>query len=343
MEQIQAPKGVITMDHGSGGEKTAQLVDGLLRPAFASPLLDSLLDGAVLPAPPAGAQLAFSTDSFVVQPLFFPGGDIGKLAVCGTVNDLAMCGARPRWLSLAMILEEGLPVEILQRVVGSIAAAARQVGVQVVTGDTKVVERGRADGLYLNTAGVGEILWPGLGPSAIRPGDAVLVSGPVGDHGAAVMLARSELGLEAELESDCMPLYDLAAAACSAAPGQVRCLRDATRGGVATTLNEFCEGRPFGIRLQQAAIPVRKQVAAVCELLGLDPLYCACEGRMLCVVDPQGAAAVLAALRATPGGEGAAEIGRVEAELPGRLVLRGPLGADRILAKLAGAQLPRIC
>ena len=343
MEERFDRDAIITLDYGSGGEKTAALIDDLLRPAFASPLLDDLGDGALLPPPPAGGQLAFSTDSFVVHPLFFPGGDIGKLAVCGTVNDLAMCGAKPRWLSLSMILEEGLPIQTLRRVIDSVAAAAQKTGVQIVTGDTKVVERGKADGLYLNTAGVGEVFHPGLSPAAIRPGDAVLVSGPVGDHGAAVMLARSELGLESELESDCMPLHLLAQAASAAAGEGLRCMRDATRGGVATTLNEFCQGRGFGIRLQQDRIPVRGPVRAVCELLGLDPLYCACEGRMLCVTSAETAPAVLAALQRTPGGEGAALIGWATEEAPGRLLLRGPLGTDRILARLAGAQLPRIC
>lgn len=326
----------ITLDHGSGGQKTAELVETLLRPAFDNPALDALGDGALLPG-----KLAFSTDSFVVQPLVFPGGDIGKLAVCGTVNDLAMCGARPRWLSFSLILEEGLPLQTLRTVVESAARTARQAGVQIVTGDTKVVERGRGDGLYINTAGIGTVRWPGLTPDAIRPGDQVLVTGPVGDHGAAVMLARSDLGLQADLQSDCMPLHQLAEAACAA--GGVRCLRDATRGGVATTLNEFAEGRAFGIQLEEAAIPVRPAVAAVCDLLGLDPLYCANEGRMLCIAAPETAPAVLQALRAVPGGEQSALIGTVTDRWPGRVTLRNSWGANRILTKLTGAQLPRIC
>lgn len=330
---------IITMDHGSGGQKTAELVDSILRPAFANPALDALGDGAILPAP--AAPLAFSTDSFVVQPLFFPGGDIGKLAVCGTVNDLAMCGARPLWLSCSLILEEGLPLDTLRRIVDSLAGTAREVGVQIVTGDTKVVERGHGDGVFINTAGVGEIRHPGLTPDAIRPGDRILVTGPVGDHGTAVMLARSELGLESDLVSDCMPLHRLAEAACRA--GGVRCLRDATRGGVATTLNEFTEGRSFGIQLWENEIPVRPGVTAACELLGLDPLYCANEGRMLCVAAPESADTVLAALRAVPGGEQSAVIGSVTERYPGKVTLQNAFGANRILAKLAGAQLPRIC
>ena len=332
--------GFITMDHGSGGVKTSELIDTLLRPAFANPALDALGDGAILPAMP-GEKLAFSTDSFVVQPIFFPGGDIGKLAVCGTVNDLAMCGAQPLWLSLSAILEEGLPISTLERVVASIAKTAREAGVAIVTGDTKVVERGHGDGIYLNTAGVGVVRCPGLSPDAIRPGDKVLVTGPVGDHGAAVMLARSGLGIEADFISDCMPLHRLARAAWEA--GGVRCLRDATRGGVATTLNEFTEGRGFGVQLFEQAVPVRPQVRAACELLGLDPLYCANEGRMLAVVSPERADDVLAALRAQAGGEGAAVIGEVTERFPGRVTLQNSYGANRILTKLTGAQLPRIC
>lgn len=336
---VFAPGQVVTLDYGSGGTKTSQLVDQLLKPAFANPALDALGDGALLPSP--GKQLAFSTDSFVVQPLFFPGGDIGKLAVCGTVNDLAMCGAKPLYLSLGMIIEEGFPFSDLEKIVESIARTAEKVGVQVVTGDTKVVEKGHGDGLYLNTAGIGVVEMPGLTPDTIQPGDRVLVTGPVGDHGTAVMVARNELGLEGDLISDCMPLDRLAAAAWSV--GGVRCLRDATRGGVATTLNEFCEGRCFGIQLMEEQIPVRPSVDAACQLLGLDPLYCANEGRMLCIAAPQQAEQILAALRAVPGGENAAIIGTVTAENVGLVTLQNSWGSNRILAKLSGAQLPRIC
>ena len=334
--------GFVTMDHGSGGVKTSELIDRLLRPAFSNPTLDALGDGALLPAP-EGKQLAFSTDSFVVQPIEFPGGDIGKLAVCGTVNDLAMCGAKPLWLSLSMILEEGLPLDTLERVVHSIAKTAQAAGVQIVTGDTKVVERGHGDGLYLNTAGVGVVECKGLSPDAIREGDKVLVTGPVGDHGAAVMLARNDLGIESDFVSDCMPLHELARAAWEAADGGLRVLRDATRGGVATTLCEFAEGRAFSITLKEDDVPVRPQVSAACELLGLDPLYCANEGRMLAVVSPEKADAVLAALRKTPGGESAAVIGEVNTKWPGCVTLQNAYGANRILTKLTGAQLPRIC
>jgi hydrogenase expression/formation protein HypE len=330
---------IITLDYGSGGKKTSELIEKLMLPAFHNPELEALGDGAVLPQ--LSGEMAFSTDSFVIDPIFFPGGDIGKLAVCGTVNDLAMCGAVPKYLSLGAILEEGLPLSDLERIIASAAKTAARAGVRIVTGDTKVVERGRGDKVYLNTAGIGVIRYPGLSPDAIRPGDKVLLSGTAGDHGTAVMLARSELGLESSLQSDCMPLGELAAAACEA--GGVRVLRDPTRGGVATTLNEFCEGRSFGIELIESAIPVREQVRAACDLLGLDPLYCANEGKMLCIASPETADAVLAALRATPGGEHAAEIGQVSEKWPGKVVLRTDFGGSRILTKLTGAQLPRIC
>lgn len=327
---------IITLDYGSGGKKTAALIDKIIVPELGNAALNSLGDGAVLEG-----GLAFSTDSFVVSPLFFPGGDIGKLSVCGTVNDLAMCGAEPKYLSLALIIEEGLPAEDLRRVVASIKSAAEAAGVQVVTGDTKVVERGRGDGLYINTAGIGLVKYPGLGPDKMRPGDAVLLSGTAGDHGAAVMLARDGL-MEGEIRSDCAALNGLAFALLDSG-AQVRVLRDPTRGGVATTLCEFAESAKLGIELDEAAIPVRRDVSAACALLGLDPLYCANEGKMLAVVAPEDAQAALAALRSRPEGENAAIIGRVTAERPGRVALRTAAGGARLLQKLAGAQLPRIC
>lgn len=327
---------IITLDYGSGGKKTAALIDEIIVPALGNAALNSLGDGAVLEG-----GLAFSTDSFVVSPLFFPGGDIGKLSVCGTVNDLAMCGAEPKYLSLALIIEEGLPAEDLRRVVASIKSAAEAAGVQVVTGDTKVVERGRGDGLYINTAGIGLVKYPGLGPDKMRPGDAVLLSGTAGDHGAAVMLARDGL-MEGEIRSDCAALNGLAFALLDSG-AQVRVLRDPTRGGVATTLCEFAESAKLGIELDEAAIPVRRDVSAACALLGLDPLCCANEGKMLAVVAPEDAQAALAALRSRPEGENAAIIGRVTVERPGRVALRTAAGGARLLQKLAGAQLPRIC
>ena len=327
---------IITLDYGSGGKKTAALIDEIIIPELGNNALNALGDGAIL-----DGQLAFSTDSFVVDPLFFPGGDIGKLCVCGTVNDLAMCGAEPKYLSLALIIEEGLPTESLRRIVASIKAAAEAAGVAVVTGDTKVVERGRGDGVYITTSGIGVVRYPGLGPERMRPGDAVLISGTAGDHGAAVMLARDAL-MEGEIRSDCAALNGLVRAVLESG-AQVRVLRDPTRGGVATTLCEFAESAALGIELDEAAIPVRRDVSAACALLGLDPLYCANEGKMLAVVAAKDAERALAAMRSVPEGKNAAIIGRVISERPGKVVLRTAMGGGRILQKLAGAQLPRIC
>ena len=327
---------IITLDYGSGGKKTAALIDEIIIPELGNNTLNALGDGAIL-----DGQLAFSTDSFVVDPLFFPGGDIGKLCVCGTVNDLAMCGAEPKYLSLALIIEEGLPTESLRRIVASIKAAAEAAGVAVVTGDTKVVERGRGDGVYITTSGIGVVRYPGLGPERMRPGDAVLISGTAGDHGAAVMLARDAL-MEGEIRSDCAALNGLVRAVLESG-AQVRVLRDPTRGGVATTLCEFAESAALGIELDEAAIPVRRDVSAACALLGLDPLYCANEGKMLAVVAAKDEERALAAMRGVPEGKNAAIIGRVISERPGKVVLRTAMGGSRILQKLAGAQLPRIC
>lgn len=331
-------KEIVTLDHGSGGLRTSELIEQVLLPAYGNTVLNELGDGAVLPD--LDGQPVFSTDSFVVTPWRFPGGDIGKLAVCGTVNDICMAGGEPKYLSLALILEEGFAMDDLRALVASAAETARQCGVRIVTGDTKVVARGQADGIYINTAGIGRLRAPGLGKSAIRPGDAVLVSGSVGCHGAAVMMARGDIPCEGTLLSDCRPLHELSAAALNA--GGVRILRDPTRGGVATTLNEFVEGSPLCIELDEDAIPVEPSVTAACDLLGLDPLYAACEGRMLAVVAPGHAEAVLQALRALPGGEGAVQIGRVTETRPGQVVLNAAFGS-RILGKLTGAQLPRIC
>ena len=329
---------IITLDYGSGGKKTSRLIEELLLPAFSNPALSALGDGAILPG---AEKLVFSTDSFVVSPLFFPGGDIGKLSVCGTVNDLAVCGARPKYLSLSFIIEEGLPMETLKRIVASIREQAERARVQIVTGDTKVVEKGRGDGLYINTAGIGYLKYPGLSPDKLREGDAVLVSGSVGDHGTAVMLARSSM-LEGEIVSDCAPLDALCEAVLSTGAA-VRVLRDPTRGGVATTLNEFIEGGGLGIELEEEQIPVRPQVRAACDMLGLEPLYCANEGKLLAVVAQEDTARVLEAMRGCGAGRDAALIGRVTAANPGRLVLRTKAGGRRILQKLTGAQLPRIC
>ena len=329
---------IITLDYGSGGKKTSSLIEEMLVPAFANEALSALGDGAILPGQ---GDLVFSTDSYVISPYFFPGGDIGKLSVCGTVNDISMCGGTPKYLSLGFILEEGLPVADLRRIVASIAETAQKCGVQVVTGDTKVVERGKGDGIYINTAGIGTLTWPGLSPRNLQEGDVVLVSGTIGDHGTTVMLARSGMMEAGNLRSDCMPLNQLAKAALAC--GGVRVLRDPTRGGVATTLNEFVENTPWSIVLEEGGLPVSDEVASACDILGLDPLYCANEGKMLVVASPESAEAVLAALHKTPGGEQAAAIGHVSRAYPGKVVLKTYLGGTRILAKLTGAQLPRIC
>ena len=329
---------IITLDYGSGGKKTSRLIENLIVPAFANPALEALGDGAILPG---AEQLVFSTDSFVVDPLFFPGGDIGKLAVCGTVNDLSVCGGEAKYLSCALIIEEGFETEKLEKIIASLGAAAKAAGVQIVTGDTKVVERGRGDGLYINTAGIGVLKYPGLSPTAIRPGDDVIVSGSVGDHGTAVMLARSGM-MRGELRSDCAALGGLCdkILGCGAA---VRVLRDPTRGGVATTLCEFVEGSRLSIELEEDAIPVRGAVSAACGMLGLDPLYCANEGKLLCVAAHEDSEKILAAMRETAEGAEAAVIGRVTENCPGRVVMRTAFGGSRVLQKLAGAQLPRIC
>ena len=329
---------IITLDYGSGGKKTSRLIENYILPAFSNTALDELGDGAVL----TGAdKLAFSTDSFVVDPLFFPGGDIGKLAVCGTVNDVAMCGAEPKFLSCALILEEGLPVETLERVLQSMSRAAADAGVQIVTGDTKVVEKGRGDGIYINTSGIGFKKHALAGKQAIRPGDAVIVSGTVGDHGTAVMLARSGM-MSGQLRSDCMALNRLTEAMLVSG-ADIRILRDPTRGGLATTLNEFTEGMDFGIELEETAVPVRPEVRAACDMLGLDPLYCANEGKLICICSSDDAERLVKVMRSCPEGRDAVIIGHVAEDLSGRVVLRTGLGGRRILQKLAGAQLPRIC
>ncbi len=329
---------IITLDYGSGGKKTAQLIERLIVPALDNPALRELGDGAIV----CGAEtLVFSTDSFVVDPIFFPGGDIGKLAVCGTVNDLAVCGAEAKYLSCAFIIEEGFAAEDLARIVASIRAAADAAGIAVVTGDTKVVERGRGDKIYINTSGIGFLRYPGLSPRAMRAGDRVLVSGTVGDHGTAVMLARSGM-MQGDIRSDCAALNALCAALLSSGAA-VRVLRDPTRGGIATTLNEFVEGTALGIELTEAGIPVRGEVRAACDMLGLDALYCANEGKILAVVAPEDEARALAALQSVELGREAAVIGTVTADYPGRVVTDTAFGGRRILQKLTGAQLPRIC
>jgi hydrogenase expression/formation protein HypE len=331
----------ITMSHGAGGKATQTLIEAIFLDEFRNPLLEPLEDAARLQV--GGARLAFTTDSYVVSPLFFPGGNIGDLAVNGTVNDLAVSGATPLFLSAGFILEEGFPVADLTRIVRSMREAAGVAGVQVVTGDTKVVERGKADGCYINTAGVGTIGQElDLGVANAQPGDAIIVSGPIGDHGITIMLARGELDIEADLSSDTAPLNGLAAGLLSATPG-VRALRDATRGGVATILNEIAKAANVGVLVSENDIPVRPEVRGAAELLGIDPMYVACEGRLVAVVQQDQADQSLAALRAHPLGERAAVIGQVTADPPGIVQLKTAFGGTRIVDLLVGDPLPRIC
>ena len=329
---------IITLDYGSGGKKTSRLIEKMIVPALSNPALAALGDGAVVDG---AARLAFSTDSFVVDPIFFPGGDIGKLSVCGTVNDLAMCGAEPKYLSCSFIIEEGLALSELEKIVDSIRRQCEKCGVTVVTGDTKVVEKGRGDKIYINTAGIGFVKYPGLDAGNIRAGDAVIVSGTVGDHGTAVMMARSGM-MQGELKSDCAALSGLCQKILEASKN-VRVLRDPTRGGLATTLNEFVEGTELSIVIEEKLIPVKPQVQAACDMLGLDPLYCANEGKLICVVAAEDADKVMAAMQESPEGRDAALIGRVSSEYPGKLVMQTSFGGRRVLQKLTGAQLPRIC
>lgn len=331
----------VTLAHGAGGRATHALVDAVFLDALRNPLLEQLDDGATFDV--GEQRLVMTTDSFVVSPLFFPGGDIGDLAVNGTVNDLAVCGARPLYLSAGFILEEGFPVEDLQRIVASMARAAKAAGVQVVTGDTKVVQRGKGDGCYVNTTGVGIVERPvSLGATQVRPGDAVLVSGPIGDHGVTIMLARGELEIESDIGSDTAPLHGLVAALLDAAPA-VRVMRDATRGGVATVLNEIAAAARVAVVVDESAVPVRPEVLGASELLGIDPLYVACEGRLVAVVDGSQAEAALAAMRAHPLGAQAALVGEVGDDPPGMVLLRTAFGGTRIVDMLVGDPLPRIC
>jgi len=334
----------ITLSHGSGGKATHNLIEGVFAPAFSNPLLDAMDDAATFGINGTGERLAFTTDTYVVSPLFFPGGDIGKLAVHGTINDLAMAGAQPLYLSAAFILEEGFPISELRRIVASMATAAKEAGVTIVTGDTKVVQRGKADGLFINTAGVGVLraTWP-LGQTQLQPGDKVLLSGPVGDHGIAIMLAREALDIDTTVQSDTAPLHTLVAALLEAAGEGVHCLKDPTRGGVATTLNEMALGSEVSIALSEQAIPVHPEVRGACEILGLDPLTIANEGKLLAIVAPEKADVALAAMRNHPLGREAVIIGEVQAEPAGLVFLRTDIGGLRVLDMLVGDPLPRIC
>lgn len=331
----------VLLGHGSGGRLSAELLKAVFLPAFGNDVLGALEDQATLAL--TGGRLAFTTDSYVVRPLFFPGGDIGALAVNGTVNDLAVGGAVPRFLSAAFILEEGLPLADLRRVVESMRVACAASGVSIATGDTKVVDRGKCDGMFITTAGIGVV--PDGRSLSIRnakPGDRILVSGTVGDHGIAVMSVREGLDFETVLESDTAPLHDLTRTMLTACPA-LRCMRDPTRGGVASALNELAAASGVGVKLTEAAIPLRAEVRAACELLGLDPLYVACEGRLLAVVPSADAERLLAAMREHPLGRGAAIVGDIVAEHVGIVTVRTPIGGERVLPLLTGDQLPRIC
>lgn len=336
----------INMAHGSGGKKMRDLIEDVFLGAFNNPLLAPLEDQAVMNLADLAAngdRLAFTTDSYVVSPLFFPGGNIGALAVNGTVNDLAMCGAKPLYLSCGMVLEEGLSVDTLRRVAATMREMADAAGVAIVTGDTKVVERGAADKLFINTSGVG-VIPASVNISATRAqvGDKIIINGYIGDHGCAILLARNELALESEIETDCQPLYDLVKTMLAACP-DIHCLRDATRGGLGTVLNEFAESSNVSIRINETAIPMRENVKGACELLGLDPLYLANEGKLVAIVPPDLADAVVEAMSKHPAGTEAAIIGEVVESPGGVVIMNTAFGGARIVDLLVGEQLPRIC
>jgi len=331
---------LITLAHGAGGKATRDLVEALFLEELGNEILSVLGDAAVVPG---AGRLALSTDAYVVHPLEFPGGDIGELAVNGTVNDLAMVGAQPLWLTAGFVIEEGFPVADLRRIVASMGAAARAAGVAVAAGDTKVVERGKADGLYVTTAGVGTVAaGVDLSPTRVRPGDRVLLSGTLADHGMAVMVARGDLQLEAEIGSDTAAVHELAAVLVSLGAA-LRFMRDPTRGGLATALNELAEAAALAVVLDESALPVRPAVTAACEILGIDPLYVANEGKLIAIVAAAAADEALAALRAHPLGRDAVIVGEVREEPEGLVLLQTTLGGSRIVDMLVGDPLPRIC
>jgi len=339
-------KDTIVLGHGSGGKLSADLMRSVFLPAFHNPILARLDDQAIVDI--SGVRLAITTDSFVVKPLFFPGGDIGSLAVHGTINDLAMGGARPLFLSVAFIIEEGLSMDVLRRVVESLSAAAAKAGVEIVTGDTKVVEKGSGDELFINTTGIG-LVPQGLELSAnrVRPGDKVLLSGSIAEHGIAILAQREGLEFECPVESDSAALHSLVGTMLEAgklhSADAIRCLRDPTRGGVSSTLNEIAELSHVGIRLEESAIPIREEVRGACEMLGLDPLYVANEGKLIAIVGPEAADAVLRVMRADPLGQNAQIVGTAVESLSPIVTIRTALGTSRCVDMLAGDQLPRIC
>jgi hydrogenase expression/formation protein HypE len=333
----------VVLGHGSGGRLTADLVARVFVPAFDNDVLGALEDQATLSLGARGARVALTTDAFVVKPLFFPGGDIGRLAICGTVNDLAVGGAEPCYVTAAFVLEEGLALADLERVVASMRAACKEAGVALVAGDTKVVERGKADGLYVTTTGLGVVASDtALSVASARPGDHVILSGTMGDHGIAVMSLREGISFQTALESDVAPIVDLARAVL-AASRDTRCMRDPTRGGVAGTLNEIAAASGVGVVVDEVALPVRPEVRGACEMLGLDPMYVANEGKLVAVVPAGDSDRVLAALRALPNGRTACVVGQVIPGRPGVVTVRSPIGGERLVPVLAGEQLPRIC
>jgi hydrogenase expression/formation protein HypE len=332
----------INMSHGAGGKATQTLIEGLLAPAFDNETLSEMADAGAFAVD--GVQLAITTDSYVVKPLRFPGGSIGELAVNGTLNDLAVAGARPVALSLSLVLEEGLSADDLRAEVDAIAAAARDAGVQIIAGDTKVVERGHADGMYVCTTGVGHRdPRAALSPSALVPGDRILLSGSIGEHGTAIMLARNEFELDASIESDTRPLWPVVDALLDAVGPELRCMRDATRGGVASVLNELARASSVAMIVREGAIPVKAEVAGAAEILGIDPMYVANEGKLVAFVAADAAEQALSALRSVPGCEAAAEIGEVRTEPPGMVLVQTSFGGRRVMDQLVGDPLPRIC
>lgn len=330
----------ITLAHGAGGEQTSELINSIFKKYFTWPELTAD-DAAVLEAPKG--KLAMSTDGFIVSPAFFPGGNIGKLSVCGTVNDLACMGARPRYLTCACVIEEGFALSDLERIAASVAETAKEAGIAIVAGDTKVAGKGQVDGIFITTTGVGEIL-PGAetGGALAKPGDAIIVTGDIGRHGCAILLSRNDFGIDADVKSDCAPLWSAAEAALSAS-GNVHVIRDATRGGVGTVLYEIASQSHVGVSIDRERIPVQSEVSGVCGMLGLEPLYLACEGRMVIIAPEEDSEKILTALKATPYAKGAAVIGRITEDNPERVVLNTELGTRTLLPKPQGELLPRIC
>lgn len=331
----------ITLSHGSGGIKSRELVTEIFAKHFSNPILNTMGDSAIVNVP--ASSLAFTTDAFVVKPLFFPGGDIGKLSICGTINDLAVSGAHPLYIVASFIIEEGIDIALLEGIVKSMAAAAREAGVTVVAGDTKVVEKGSTDTLFITTSGIGKIfVAKPIATSRIEPGDAILINGTVADHGISIMTAREGLSFQTEIQSDCAPLHDLVKSLATAVP-DIHFMRDVTRGGLATVLNEVVLGGKLGIDVDEIKIPLRKNTSAVCEILGIDPLYVANEGKLVAIVPPNAADKALLAMQAHPLGTNAAIIGHVTCENSGKVSLTTKIGTKRIIAMMSGDQIPRIC